>query len=160
MCFFSRNLGFEDIKLICVYCIEHGIREPGFCLCLQVDPNQVGPIDEDRRQTSSIHWNQLSEFHRLSETEFSLWIVLFQLKHRTMNSVENVGNYSVTCFEGTRHKPSPRLRISICTLFGDDRWFLCGPREDTLSQSPESTSAKEQLQGSWGAVRAQLALGA
>jgi hypothetical protein len=46
--------------------LKHNISETGFCLLLQVEHTQLGPV---QRQTSSIYWAQLSRFHLKTETD-------------------------------------------------------------------------------------------
>jgi hypothetical protein len=34
-----------DILHRSVFCLKHDVSKTGFCLCLQVEPIQLGPID-------------------------------------------------------------------------------------------------------------------
>jgi hypothetical protein len=62
----------------------------------------------------------------------------------------------------------PAVTIKQSHFSGDGRWFLCGPGEESLSRSPESSSVEGQfdlervqiLGFSWGAFRAQLVIAA
>jgi hypothetical protein len=62
-----------------IYISEHSSLETGFCLCLQVKPTQLGPINRAGLETgtSSINWAQLSMFYLKMETESSLWNIVF-----------------------------------------------------------------------------------
>jgi hypothetical protein len=75
----------------CPVCFsKHNFSETGFCLRLQVETTQLGPIDRasvytpswcwhrcPEIGTSSIDWAQLSRFHLKTETESSLRNVVF-----------------------------------------------------------------------------------
>jgi hypothetical protein len=71
------------------YFSKHNVSETGLCLCLQVKPTQLSPVDrvsphlrtkitkitQDLRsgdRDSSIYWAQLSMFYLKTETESSL----------------------------------------------------------------------------------------
>jgi hypothetical protein len=59
---------------------KHNVPQTGFCIRLQVEPAQLGPID--RWGPSSIYWAQLSRSHMKTETE-----------SRTMDNVQNCDSY-------------------------------------------------------------------
>jgi hypothetical protein len=48
---------------------------------------------ERERETSSIYWNHLSRFHLKTETEFSLRNVVYQIKGRAVDNVQNCDSY-------------------------------------------------------------------
>jgi hypothetical protein len=62
-----------------IFYLKHDISETEFCLCLQVEPTQLGPINRASclwapatipkgTETSCIYWAQLSRFHLKTET--------------------------------------------------------------------------------------------
>jgi hypothetical protein len=65
----------------------HNLSETVFCLRLQVEPTQLGPIDRTGIGTCSIYWAQLSRFHLKTETEV---IVQIYLKHTTFWRLDSV----------------------------------------------------------------------
>jgi hypothetical protein len=102
-----------------VFCLEHGATEIGFCLSLQVESTQLGPVDRNslclrtpaatpielvvsvsafinptgvRKQTSSVCWVRLSRFHLKRETGSNLRLVVFEIKDRAMDNVLNFGS--------------------------------------------------------------------
>jgi hypothetical protein len=76
-----------------------------------VEPSQSGPIDRAnllsaegvgvvagvQTDTSSIYWAQLNKFHMKKAKESSLPNVVFEMKDRTMDNVQNCDSYDV-CF--------------------------------------------------------------
>jgi hypothetical protein len=56
--------------------LKYNILETGFCLLLQVEPTQVGPIDPET-ETICSYWVYPSRFHLKTETESSVRNVKF-----------------------------------------------------------------------------------
>jgi hypothetical protein len=76
-----------DISHLPAFCAKHDISETAFYPRLLEEPTQLGPIDRAigavtglRRQTSSIHWTQLSRLHLKRGQNPVIGTSWFQLK--------------------------------------------------------------------------------
>jgi hypothetical protein len=68
---------YPDIIHRFVFYLKHKVLESGFCLRLQVEPTQLGPIEKvsisgQDPETSSFYWAHLSRFRLKTETESGL----------------------------------------------------------------------------------------
>jgi hypothetical protein len=78
-----------------VYFSKHNVLETGFCLCFQVKPTQLGPIN--RASTYLWRWAQLSRFYVKTETESSLRNVVFRNIYRTVDNVQQHNSCKKNC---------------------------------------------------------------
>jgi hypothetical protein len=93
----SLTVTILDIIHRHLFYLKHSISEIGSCLRIQVQQTQLAPVDRSslcvKRQTSSVYWAQQNVLHLETETESSIQKVVFSIKDRTMDNVQNCDSY-------------------------------------------------------------------
>jgi hypothetical protein len=95
-CYINITIAILNIIHRPVFYVKYGVSETGFCLCLQVEPIDLRPIERAtlclrvRRQSTYIYWAQLSMINLKTEREYSLGNAVFYIKGRTIDIIQNL----------------------------------------------------------------------
>jgi hypothetical protein len=77
-----------------IYDYHNSKHYPSSCLYLKQNFSEVGfPVSGPESEIISIYWAQLSKFKLKAEAESNLRNVVFQIKDRTMDNIQNCDSY-------------------------------------------------------------------